>query len=67
MIEAGNISADGKTYANDTYKHLAYMVEKGLLNHDYTDDNVTKGDYRILFREGTNADRRTAGENNVVK
>ena len=62
MIEAGNISADGKTYANDTYKHLAYMVEKGLLDHDYTDDNVTKGDYRILFREGTNADRRTAGK-----
>lgn len=62
MIEAGNISADGKTYANDTYKHLAYMVEKGLLDYDYTDDNVTEGDYRILFREGTNADRRTAGK-----
>lgn len=62
MIEAGNISADGKTYANDTYKHLAFMVEKGLLDHDYTDDNVTKEDYRILFREGTNADRRTAGK-----
>lgn len=62
MIEAGNISADGKTYANDTYKHLAFMVEKGLLDYDYTDDNVTKEDYRILFREGTNADRRTAGK-----
>lgn len=62
LINEGKISSDGKSYENDTYKHIAYMVEKGLLGHDYTDGNFTEGDYRILFRTGTNADRRVAGK-----
>lgn len=62
LINEGKISADGKEYSSDTYKHIAYMVEQGLLSHDYTDGNFTEGDYRILFRTGNNADRRVAGK-----
>lgn len=66
LIQQGKISSDGKTYENDTYKHIAYMVEKGLLSHDYTDSNFTEEDYRILFRTGNNADRRIAGKNMLL-
>ena len=61
LIDSGEISANGET-SNDAYKHIAWMVKKGLLDHNYYDDNFTEGDYRILFREGTNADRRVVGK-----
>jgi len=44
------------------------MVEKGLLDYDYTDSNsnFTEGDYIILFREGTNVDRRAVDKQMLI-
>lgn len=42
-------------------KHAKYMWEKGILDRDYT-DYLTEDDYRALFRDGTNADRRVVGK-----
>lgn len=61
LIKEGKISADGKEY-DKQYKHLAWMVEQGLLNYNYTDGNLTYEDYDLLFTKGTDKDRRAVGE-----
>lgn len=52
---------------NESNKHAKYMWEHGILDKNYYDDNLTEDDYRILFREGTNADRRVVGKNMLAK
>lgn len=61
LIKEGKISADGKEY-DKQYKHLAWMVEQGLLNYNYNDGNLTYEDYDLLFTKGTDKDRRAVGE-----
>lgn len=61
LIDAGKISASGDT-SNDAYKHIAYMVKNGLMDNNYYDNTFSEWDYRILFRAGTNADRRVVGK-----
>ena len=61
LIDAGEISSSGDT-SNDAYKHIAYMVKNGLMDNNYYDNTFSEWDYRILFRAGTNADRRVVGK-----
>lgn len=55
LVDSGEID-------NESNKHAKYMWEHGILDKNYNDD-LTEDDYRILFREGTNADRRQVGNN----
>lgn len=58
--DKGNGKYEGQK-DNEVAKHLAWMMEKGLLYHDYTDGNLTYDDYDILFTMGNSKDRRTVG------